>query len=333
MTQSPGGELLLLGAALLDYIVGDPWGWPHPVQVMGWAIAQGTKLALLPPSPLGQRIAGVGLALTVILGSAGVGWAIAAAANLIHPLLGRAVTLVLLASCFAGRSLRDAAVEVLQALGSEGPEGQSELQAARACLARYVGRDTEHLSRPEILRALLETVAENATDGVIAPLGYALLGACIPAVGPLPLALAYKAASTLDSMVGYRSPPYTHIGWFSAQLEDRLTWGPCRLQVLLVALLSGQPAQVWAICRRDGPQDPSPNSGWSEAAYAAALGVQLGGVNTYRGVVRQKPLLGDDLGAIAPKTVERALALMRWSYLGTLFLGLSLAFGLNFFDR
>ncbi len=112
--------------------------------------------------------------------------------------------------------------------------------------------------------------------------------------------MAYKAASTLDSMVGYREVPYTYLGWFSAKLEDGLTWLPCRLTVLTLSLLSGKPLHIWKICQRDAPQDPSPNSGWSECAYAAVLGVQVGGINHYRGIEKHKPLLGDVTHPITP---------------------------------
>ena len=219
--------------------------------------------------------------------------------------MGTSVEIIILASCFAGRSLHQAAVEVLQPLRA------GDLNAARAKLDSYVGRDTQNLSRTEILRAVLETVAENTTDGVTAPLFYAILGMALPGVGSVPLAIGYKAASTLDSMVGYRREPYTDLGWFSARLEDRLTWLPCRLTVLTIALLSGKPKQVWDLCRRDGIKDPSPNSGWSECAYAAALGVQLGGTNYYGGVVKEKPLLGDRDNEITTETVDLALGIMR----------------------
>ena len=195
---------------------------------------------------------------------------------------------------------------------------QEDLREARIRLSRYVGRDTENLSESEILRALLETVGENAVDGVTAPLFYAILGSFVPGLGLLPLALAYKAASTLDSMVGYRREPYTDLGWFSAQLEDRLTWLPCRLTVLTLSLFSRKPLQVLSICRRDGVKDPSPNSGWSEAVYAAILGVQLGGKNIYQGVVKEKPLLGDDLEPIAIDKLDRALNLTRYCFLSWL---------------
>jgi adenosylcobinamide-phosphate synthase len=154
----------------------------------------------------------------------------------------------------------------------------------------------------------------------MAPLFYALVGALLP-VGSVPIALAYKAASTLDSMIGYREAPYTHLGWFSARFEDALTWLPCRLTVLTIALLSGRPRQVWALCRRDAPADPSPNAGWSECAYAAVLGVQLGGRNIYRGQVKEKPLLGDATVPITDDRIDQALALTRqaallWTAIG-----------------
>jgi len=299
-------ELVLILAALLDYGIGDPWDWWHPVQVMGWLISRYTQLALKAlNSPIALRLAGVGLGVGLIVGSGLIGWLIVAGAKQFHPLAGLATEVILLASCFAGRSLRDAANEVLEPLQA------GNLAEARSRLSRYVGRDTENLSEPEVLRAVLETVTENATDGVMAPLFYAIAGAMIPVIGSVPLALGYKAASTLDSMVGYRDLPYTHLGWFSAKLDDGLTWIPCRLVVLTLSIVSGKPRRVWQICWRDASKDLSPNSGWSEAAYAAALGVQLGGTNWYRGVAKQKPLLGDATRAIAPDQIFAALHLTR----------------------
>jgi adenosylcobinamide-phosphate synthase len=238
-----------------------------------------------------------------------VGWLIVRGFHLLHPLAGVAVESILLASCFAGRSLRAAAEDVLQ------PLDKGDIIDARLRLSQYVGRDTENLSEPEILRAILETVTENATDGVMGPLFYAIAGAFFPLVGCVPLALAYKAASTLDSMVGYRSAPYTDLGWFSARLEDNLTWLPCRFSVCTLALLSGKPQEVWRLCRRDAIKDSSPNSGWSECAYAAILGVQLGGTNFYKGVAKHKPLLGDSIHPIAPAIIHQALRLTRYCFL------------------
>jgi len=302
--------VILILAALLDYLLGDPWAWPHPVRAMGWVIHHYTQIAFkLFTAPAALGACGVLLCLGLIGGSALCGWLIAQLAQLLHPALGLVAEAVLLASCFAGRSLRAAAEEVLAPLAIK------DLATARSYLSRYVGRDTDSLSEPEVLRATLETVSENATDGVMAPLFYALIGLAFPAIGSLPFALAYKAASTLDSTVGYREAPYTHIGWCSARVEDVLTWLPCRLTVLTLGILSGKPYQVWQLCQRDANADPSPNAGWSECAYAAILGVQMGGTNWYRGIAKPKPLLGDPVYPITPTRIEQGLNLTRSSFL------------------
>jgi adenosylcobinamide-phosphate synthase len=361
--NSLSAAAVLLLAACLDYMIGDPWGWPHPVRVMGWAITRFTEFAIASRCPEGaivqsdnkpqekpatlivsegvassaggevftnffennasvhrwqRRWAGIVLGVGLIIGSGLAGWFVVQGARWIHPLVGIVVESIILASCFAGRSLRAAAVDVLQ------PLTNGHLDQARSQLSQYVGRDTKQLDEPEILRAVLETVTENAIDGVTAPLFYAIVGAFFPGVGSAPLALAYKAASTLDSMVGYRVEPYTDLGWFSAKLEDYLTWLPCRLTVITLALVSGKPQKVWQLCLRDAPKDPSPNSGWSECTYAAILGVQLGGINWYQGVAKHKPLLGDPVYPITPEKINQALGLMRYSVL--IWLGGAIAF-------
>ncbi|MFN6537421.1 MAG: adenosylcobinamide-phosphate synthase CbiB [Nostoc sp. EkiNYC01] len=318
--------IVLIVAALLDYLIGDPWGWPHPVQFIGWVISQLTKFSLqLCQHSLTQRLAGILLGIIVIIGSGVVGFLLVQSARCVHPVLGIALESILLASCFAGRSLRTAAVAVLQPLTA------GDLPEARQILSNYVGRDTQNLSEAEILRAVLETVTENATDAVMAPLFYAIIGVFVPIVGSIPLALAYKASSTLDSMVGYREAPYTYFGWFSARLEDCLTWLPCRLTVITLAVLSGKPMHVWRICRRDAITDPSPNSGWSECAYAAILGVQMGGKNWYRGVAKHKPLLGDAIYPITSNSIYNALQLTRYCFL--LWLGIAIAIFLTLSNR
>jgi adenosylcobinamide-phosphate synthase len=297
------GAILLVAAAFLDYVVGDPWGWLHPVQVMGWyinAVSELTWRYLL--TPAAQRMAGVFLCASLVLGCGGGSWLVLHYLTQWQPWLAGSLEVVLVASCLAGRSLRQAAVDVL---------GAEDLSESRRRLSQYVGRDTENLSIAEIHRALLETVAENGVDGATAPWFYALLGTLL-GIGALPLALAYKAASTLDSMVGYRREPYEHLGWASAKFEDLVTWVPCRLTVLTLALLSGRPLQVWKVCSTDGSRDPSPNSGWSEGVYAAILSVQLGGDNYYKGELRSKPLLGNADRPIDPETIHRALNWTRW---------------------
>lgn len=319
--QLPFTAAVLPPAAILDYLIGDPWGWPHPVRVMGWMIQRYTEIALkISQTPLMRRLAGVILAIGLITGTAVVSWLIIAGAHRLHPLFGIILESILLASCFAGRSLRAAAEDVLQPLTA------GDLPKARERLSYYVGRDTQNLSEPEILRAILETVSENAVDGVMAPLFYAIVGTVISAPAAVPFALAYKAASTLDSMVGYKEEPFTHLGWFSARLEDVLTWLPCRLTVLTLGLISGKPRYIWKMCRQDATKDPSPNSGWSECAYAAVLGVQLGGINYYRGVAKPKPLLGLPVHPITPKSIHQALKLTRYCFLIWLILALAASF-------
>jgi adenosylcobinamide-phosphate synthase len=305
-------------AAGLDFIIGDPWSWLHPVQVMGWGISAYSKFVLKRvQNPWLQTIAGLLLTLLLLSISGGVTWAMVSIAALVHPWAGIATESILLASCFAGKSLRDAAEDVLT------PLQDHNLSEARLRLSRYVGRDTAQLSEPEILRAVLETVAENGVDGVMAPLFWAIVGALTP-IGPVPFAMAYKAVSTLDSMVGYIAPPYTHLGWCSAKLDDVLTYLPCRLMVITLGIVSRHPIALWQQCDRDGRQDPSPNSGWSECAYAVALGVQLGGLNTYRGVAKSKPILGIASKPITPSVVRSALDLNRRCFLSWLLIAIGL---------
>jgi adenosylcobinamide-phosphate synthase len=321
--------LILIFAASLDRLIGDPAPWLHPVQVMGWFISQFTDLVLIKDpasstciprfSPLIMKMVGTVLGTSMILGSGIIAWLIVLVAAKIHPIFAIAVSSIFLAACFAGRSLRDAAESVLAVLQT------GNIEKARQELSRYVGRDTEDLTELEILRAVLETVTENAIDAVTSPLFYALIGSALFDYGGVVLAIAYKASSTLDSMVGYREAPYTDLGWFSAKTDDVLTWLPCRLTVITLALLSGKPIYVWQICDRDAKQDPSPNSGWSECVYAAILRVQLGGANRYRGLIKYKPLLGDAIEAIAAPKISHALKLTRICFLAWLSLAIGIA--------
>jgi adenosylcobinamide-phosphate synthase len=292
--------LIMVAALLLDNAIGDPWNWLHPVQVMGWYITAWSKFTWKYFShPIASKISGVGLCGTLILGCGVGSWAFFHYLAIWQPLVAKILEIILLASCLASKSLRQASVDVLEVI--------EDLPAARQRLSKYVGRDTDQLTTAEIYRAILETVAENSVDGVTAPWFYALVGASISGVGAVPLAIAYKAASTLDSMVGYMREPYKDLGWASAKFEDILTWLPCRLTVLTLALFSGRSITVLKICQRDAVQDPSPNSGWSECVYAAILGVQLGGNNYYQGELRSKPLLGDPGKEIEVEMIDRAL--------------------------
>jgi adenosylcobinamide-phosphate synthase len=341
----------LLLAALLDTLLGDPVTWLHPVQVMGTVIqaysqavfALGKRFPLPPPIRAGvERGAGILLFCLVVGGSGLLGWGICTASFLLHWAVGLVTATVLLASCLARRSLADAAADVLTPLSNV----PVDLPTARLRLSQYVGRDTANLDAAGILRAVLETVTENAIDGVFAPLFYILLGLVLPEIvqtwggsdfifnifnlatfspifNPICVGvgcgLAYKAASTLDSCVGYRKAPYTDLGWCSARCEDGLTWPACRFTVVCLALLSGRPRAVLRLCQRDAPQDPSPNSGWSIGIYAAILKIQLGGMNAYQGQPRPKPLLGEPIEPVSSIKVQAALGLTRrlfWLWVG-----------------
>ena len=167
---------------------------------------------------------------------------------------------------------------------------RGDIDSARKHLAMIVGRDTDHLEEPEIIRAVIETVSENLSDGIVAPLFYLILG------GPAAMA-AYKAINTLDSIVGYRNPKYEQFGWFSAKMDDVANFLPARLTAVLVWLSSVvlwmNVARAVRVTLRDAATQPSPNSGFPEAAFAGAIGVQLGGSNFYDGVESQKPTMGD----------------------------------------
>ena len=300
----------------LDRLVGDPRWCLHPVVVMGWCIARLRRLAeaWAGESPWRLRLAGCLITLLLMGGSGGAGWALTAAAAALPPdspwqLPVALLVVIALASALAGRSLEQAIAAVLGDLAA------ADLPAARTRLAWIVGRDTDRLSESGVLRALAETASENAVDGVFAPLFWMLVGAALGQ--PLALAWGFKAASTLDSMLGYRTGRLRWLGTAGARLDDLLVWLPCRL----VALSLGQLLPAL----RDGAADPSPNAGVSQAAYAHAVGVQLGGLNRYGGVARAKPLLA--AGAPPPDAVavRRMLVLSRWVQLAWLLLASGLA--------
>jgi adenosylcobinamide-phosphate synthase len=270
------------------------------------------------------RLAGGLITLLLVGGSGLAGWAVERLAP--TPLL-----VVALASALAGRSLEQAVVGVLKALPNSVQPVQDQtddagyksrlaaLRPARRALAWIVGRDTADLDAPEILRALAETASENGVDGLFAPLFWMLLGAGLWNLnptwpGPLALAWGFKAASTLDSMLGYRRGRLRWLGTAGARLDDLLVWLPCRLVAMSLPLAAGQPGRclgVLAAARRDGATDPSPNAGLSQAAYAHVIGVQLGGSNRYGGQIRQKPLLAAGLAAPDQAAVLQMLQLNR----------------------
>lgn len=304
--------LVVLLACGLDHLLGDPRQCLHPVQVMGWAIERLRHPceAWAADIPWKLRLSGGLLTLLIVLGSAGAGWQLERWAQG-RPLMGTALLVVALASALAGGSLERAVAEVLRAL--------PDLAVARARLAWIVGREVEGLPEAEILRAAAETTAENAVDGLFAPLFWILAGVGLSGVlpgapGPLALAWAFKASSTLDSMLGYRRGRLRWLGTAGARLDDALTWIPARLVAFTLPLVSRRPWRWWPCFRvalREGAADPSPNAGVSQAAYSQAAGVRLGGRNRYADGWRHKPVLGADFPAVQRQSVEDMLKLTR----------------------
>ena len=248
----------------------------------------------------------------MVSGSALSGWGLEVLARL-QPWIGIPLLLIGLASALAGGSLERAVGAVLSAL--------PDLAVARSRLAWIVGREVSALEQPGILRAVAETASENAVDGLFAPLFWMLVGAGLWTLvperwlpGPLALAWAFKASSTLDSMLGYRTGRLRWLGTAGARLDDALTWLPCRLVALSLPLAAGRPDRTGAWLRAaliDGTPDPSPNAGVSQAAYAHAAGVQLGGINRYGQEWRSKPILAAGQPEPDAQSVLRILGLNR----------------------
>ncbi|PLX78535.1 MAG: cobalamin biosynthesis protein CobD [Desulfuromonas sp.] len=296
---------------LLDLLLGDPHGWPHPVIGIGRFIK---RLELLLASVLNnRRLAGVLLALGTLtmtgLVTLGVLWFAAA----IHPWVGYAATIWLGYTTLALRSLHLESRRVIRFLE------QGRIEEARRALSLIVGRETSQLDEEGILRACIETVAENTSDGVIGPLFYLLLG------GPV-LAMLYKAANTLDSMVGYTDDQYREMGWASARFDDLVNLLPARLTGILMVLASFplglNPWAAAKIMLRDARKTSSPNAGFPEAATAGAIGIQLGGPAIYFGERVDKPTLGDADRRITIKSYRAAVRLMYATALLGLGLGL-----------
>jgi adenosylcobinamide-phosphate synthase len=286
-------------ALLLDLVLGDPRWLPHPVIMIGRLI---TVLDHSVRRPwLNLRLAGIILLLIVVGSSAGVTWLLLKGMDQLHPLLGMVAAIVVAATCLAARSLHVESARVATALAA------GDLPAARKYLSWIVGRDTDQLEESEIWRAVVETVAENTADGVIAPLFWLTIG------GPV-AAMAFKAVSTLDSMVGYRNERYQQLGWASARMDDLLNFIPARLTALLIiiaAAVSGHSATgALRIFMRDRHKHPSPNSAHPEAAAAGALRVQLGGAASYDGIISHKQLLGDPAQALDERAYHGMIQLM-----------------------
>jgi adenosylcobinamide-phosphate synthase len=300
----------LMAACALDATIGDPRGIPHPVRWMGSLCeylhhrVRAARMGARSLRAAGAFVA-LGLPATAFLAC----WAVIAAGTAVHEWIGQGIGITLAATTLAWRDLVDHVRRVSAALKA------GALERARQAVGLIVGRDTEHMTEREVVRASVETIAESACDGVIAPL------LCLVA-GGVPLAMAYKAVSTLDSMIGHPEEEYRDFGWASARLDDLVNWIPARITAWLITVAAGvvlfsasAVKRSGVVLLRDGHKHPSPNSGRPEAAMAGALDVQLGGINLYGGCPVERPLLGDAGAPLSVGHVERAAQVVTVAYL------------------
>lgn len=292
--------LPLLAGFLLDCILGDPYSLPHPIRLIGkliGALERWVRKAFADHLVLGGFI----LALIVLLTSTVVPLGFLILCYNINIWLGTAVEAILCYYMLAARCLRNESMKVYRAFL------ENDTEKARKAVSMIVGRDTKPLDRNGIIRAAVETVAENTSDGVTAPMLFMGLGGA-------PLGFFYKAANTMDSMIGYTSEKYLKIGRFAAKLDDVLNFIPSRLTALLMILSSGilnfDIRNAWKIWRRDRRNHASPNSAQTEAVCAGALDVRLAGDAYYFGELHKKPFIGDDIREIENEDIRRANRLM-----------------------
>ena len=293
--------IAVLFGFILDQVIGDPRSWPHPVVGIGNLIAYLERQLNL-GTPKLRRRNGVLLTILVVGGSYLLTWAAVLAAKTLHPLLGFGLTTYFIFTTLASKSLLDAGQSVLV------PLLKGDLTEARTRLSWLVSRDTSNLSEGELARGTVETLAENFVDGILSPLFYAALGGA-------PLAMAFKAVSTLDSMVGYRNERYAEFGWFSARTDDWANYLPARLSVpilLLAGWLRGMSVgHAYRMWKRDASGHPSPNGGNPESVVAGLLGIRLGGINIYHGRTHHRAEMGDALHPVGATDIARCRQLVQ----------------------
>jgi adenosylcobinamide-phosphate synthase len=293
----------IAAACLLDWIAGDPEWFPHPVRWMG-RCTQLAESLLRRPGQSGNDELITGAALTAgLVGISYLGTAKAIQiAYRVGTVTGMATEILLGWTCVASRNLVDESLAVIRALE------ENDLMHARQRLSRIVGRDTQSLSETDISRAVIETLAESACDGIVAPLVYMTIGG-------VPMAMAYKAVNTLDSMIGHADQRYFYFGKTAARLDDVANYFPSRLTALALAMAAGigsatSAKSALSIWQRDGGKHKSPNAGQPESAMAGALQVRLGGDNTYAGEPITAPLLGAEFEQPTLPHAKRALRLV-----------------------
>ncbi|MDZ5711191.1 adenosylcobinamide-phosphate synthase CbiB [Jeotgalibacillus haloalkalitolerans] len=299
-------------ALCLDRLIGDPPAWPHPVRWIGsfiiWLERRLNKGRL-------RKLRGIVSVCSVLTITLLITALLVYGSNQVHWIAGFIVETLLITSALASKSLADAAQEVSV------PLQKGYMKEARTKLSWIVGRDTEHLDESEIARGTIETVAENTSDGVTAPMFWALIFGA-------PGIWVYKAVNTGDSIVGYKNERYAVYGWASARLDDLANWIPARITALLMLMTKkpahGRRSTLLKELPAQAKKHPSPNSGWGEAAVALLLHIKLGGTNTYQGVTSNRPVIGLSEEPLTVQHIEQTITIMHrtaWLFLACCWIG------------
>lgn len=295
--------IALFGGFLLDLLVGDPHWLPHPIRLIGSLIAKCSKWNCAELKKGEQFCRGVAMTILVVCLTAVVAAAILVTGYWLHPFAGCIIESIMTYQILATKCLKVESMKVYEALK------KNNLEGARYAVSMIVGRDTQVLDDTGVAKAAVETVAENTSDGVIAPLIYLAIG------GPI-LGFMYKAINTMDSMVGYKNDKYMYFGRCAAKLDDVVNYIPARISALLMIAVSFLPGKAydgkgaWRIWRRDRRKHASPNSAQTEAVCAGSLGVQLAGDASYFGKIVKKPTIGDALRPVEYEDIKRANGLL-----------------------
>ncbi len=292
----------IIAAFVLDLIFGDPYSFPHPTRFIGKYINFTEKILRKYFQTRSQlKFAGFILMITTVALTYAITFLIVKISFKINYWLGVSIEAFVLYTTFSVKCLKDEAVKIYKALET------GDIRKSRIALSYIVGRDTADLDFKEIIRAVVETVAENTVDGFLSPLFYGVIGGA-------PLAMGYKAVNTLDSMVGYKNDKYIDLGYFSAKMDDVANFIPARLSTLFISvgsgLAGGNMKQAFSISIRDRKNHKSPNCAFAEGAVAGALGVQLGGTNIYFGQEVYKPTIGDKLREIENDDILKTCKIM-----------------------
>lgn len=305
--------IYLVVAVIIDYILGDPKWFPHPIIYIGKLISKLEKsFRSKCKSNMDLKISGGLIVMIVAIITYIVTYAVIYICKF-NIYIFHAVNVLIIWTTLASKSLYEAGIEVFN------PLINGNIDEARIKLSYIVGRDTKNLNEHEIIRATVETVSENTSDGVIAPMIFAL-------VGGAPLAMLYKGINTMDSMLGYMNEKFRYIGFFPAKVDDAFNFLPARITGVLMCFVApvvgGNIFQALKIMIRDRKNHKSPNCAYPEGATAGALKVQLGGTNSYFGELMAKPTIGDNIKVLKPTDIFETGKLMYWSELLFMFLAI-----------